>query len=163
MSDEMAESGSDPSGARADAARRISADVRCFRCGYNVRGLAVTGVCPECAYPLIVTLRKRATQLRERWTSTQGASVALWGAGILFLLTLELRAMDLFGGVTSSTRHVFFCVWIALGLVGLIPFLVTGARKPVPGGLTLLVALCAYVCFMIAATHITFVAWWFSS
>ncbi len=40
-----------------DSDRRVAADVDCFQCGYNLRTLPATGVCPECASAVAGSLR----------------------------------------------------------------------------------------------------------
>ncbi len=40
-----------------DAERRVAIDLPCLGCGYNVRTLANDAVCPECARPVIESLR----------------------------------------------------------------------------------------------------------
>ncbi len=41
--------------ATLDADGQIARDLPCANCRYNLRGLAMTGVCPECAYPVAST------------------------------------------------------------------------------------------------------------
>jgi hypothetical protein len=47
-------------------ATRVEGDVPCGRCGYNLRTLAVEGVCPECAALVGESLRlfARAQEVR---------------------------------------------------------------------------------------------------
>ena len=44
--------------ADGDSDRVIEQDTRCRRCGYNLRGLARDGLCPECAAPVSVSVRQ---------------------------------------------------------------------------------------------------------
>ena len=67
----------------------VGQDVPCFRCGYNVRGLARDGQCPECAAPIDESLRRHAARLAgtplplnesdPRWVRTLA-----WACGLLF-------------------------------------------------------------------------------
>ena len=41
--------------ATLDADGQIARDLPCANCRYNLRGLTMTGVCPECAYPVAST------------------------------------------------------------------------------------------------------------
>ena len=41
-----------PEGIRLDAASRIDVDLHCLKCGYNLRGLLPSGLCPECGTPV---------------------------------------------------------------------------------------------------------------
>jgi len=45
-------------GSDSDSASVIERDTRCRRCGYNLRGLAREGLCPECAAPVSVCARQ---------------------------------------------------------------------------------------------------------
>jgi DNA-directed RNA polymerase subunit RPC12/RpoP len=62
----------------------IRADIKCFGCGYNLRGLERTGRCPECGTRIIEALRARRV-IRYKWS----ALLAL----LLYLAALLLYAM----------------------------------------------------------------------
>lgn len=70
---------------------QIDRDVACVQCGYNLRGLPVTGLCPECGHGIAESLAAPdlASQGR-RWLSRVRAG--LWmhiynlGLGVLYVL-----------------------------------------------------------------------------
>src|SRR5262245_45651787 len=41
---------------RLDAQGRLDEDIRCAKCGYNLRAQSPTGKCPECSQPVAHTL-----------------------------------------------------------------------------------------------------------
>lgn len=53
----MTETMQAPAAIKADV---VGDDLPCYRCGYNVRGLASDGRCPECAASVGETLHRRA-------------------------------------------------------------------------------------------------------
>jgi hypothetical protein len=58
MIDETGATGPDggrPLGSAA-AHRLATQDVPCLRCGYNLRGLKIDGLCPECGAPIARSL-----------------------------------------------------------------------------------------------------------
>lgn len=44
----------------------VQYDCSCARCGYNLRGLLLSGVCPECAAPVAVSLEGRVLRFADR-------------------------------------------------------------------------------------------------
>lgn len=46
-----------PPTAALDADGRIAIDAHCINCGYNLRTLGATAVCPECAHPVTLSIR----------------------------------------------------------------------------------------------------------
>lgn len=71
-------------------AGRLSGDLVCMRCGYDLSGLSITGQCPECALPIKATLlavvdpraEVLAPLLRPALTAW---SFVLWAAGAVLL------------------------------------------------------------------------------
>ena len=91
-------------GASGFLAAELRGDLRCARCRYNLRGLSVTGPCPECGTPvrvtLLVTVDPMAAELRPvrvPWLTAHG--LILWsGAAMLAALVLWwMRIIDLLG------------------------------------------------------------------
>lgn len=58
IAEAKAESGK--SSAVLDSAARVATDLHCRRCGYNLRTLSKTAVCPECALPVVASFPPRA-------------------------------------------------------------------------------------------------------
>ncbi len=69
-----------------DAEQRISADLSCTRCGYNLRSLLLTARCPECGQFVQRTLADGKRQSRKLIRELQSAcEVMLIGFGIAAL------------------------------------------------------------------------------
>ncbi|MBI1189851.1 MAG: hypothetical protein GC200_04110 [Tepidisphaera sp.] len=65
-------------------ARELGGDLPCARCKYNLKGLSIRGVCPECALPVRATLLAvvdpRANELRPiRHPRLVAAGLLAWG------------------------------------------------------------------------------------
>ena len=61
--------------------REIVVDLPCFKCGYNLRSLALDATCPECASPIQDTIRFGWLQFADpAWLRRirQGATCTLW-------------------------------------------------------------------------------------
>jgi hypothetical protein len=96
-----------------DANGAIADDLRCARCGYNLRGLRPEGCCPECA--LRIGRSIAAAHRRPIWTKTQVAvSIAASGVSLLLpLVNLTIRPIHL----EQATAFAAFAVlWFFLGL-----------------------------------------------
>lgn len=83
-------------------AARLSGRLRCLRCRYNLAGLSVLGVCPECGIPVRATILAAvdpyASELQPvSWPRPTAAGLVLWAAGALIaaLASWALRALDL--------------------------------------------------------------------
>lgn len=109
-------------GGTIDAAGMVAADVPCRRCGYNVRGLQITGLCPECATPVGLSVQGDLLRFADpAWLDrlARGAGLAFWGAllgvgvailvgAIAFVLgPLIAQLIGLAGGVVY-----LFGVWL---------------------------------------------------
>ncbi len=105
---------------------RVTNDLPCVRCGYNLRTLAIDAVCPECGHSVgrsARTFRKR--RRRRLWLSPWFAVVVagwcavihflLWvvavffgSAGLVYVLVLPvLWLLAVTGGRISDTVLVF--------------------------------------------------------
>lgn len=89
----------------------LGGDLRCVRCGYNLRGLSIMGACPECNTPIRATLLyavdPQADELQPipRPRVLAGA-VVLWSAGAFLaaVCVWGLRIADL-GDATRFASH----------------------------------------------------------
>jgi hypothetical protein len=78
----------------------VAEDLPCFRCGYNVRGLAGDGQCPECAAPVGETLRRHAAEIA-------GGLVPLEASDLRWVGRLALGCtLVLVGGIGVLLAHV---------------------------------------------------------
>lgn len=118
----------------------VELDLPCYRCGYNVRGLAADGRCPECAAGVDETLRRDAAQragrpmpLDEsdpRWVRTlaRGSALMLFGgAGMMAGQTLSAFGPEL---PQAAGIPIFLSPFAALGAGAWM----LGAREPTHAG-----------------------------
>lgn len=103
----------------------VTGNVACRSCGYNLRGVARDGFCPECGTSVEWSLR--GFQLRfadRRWLERLhigstwvylSMGVLFLGGGILFLVGLASR--DLFGGDTPNVLGAIAFLWLLIFLV----------------------------------------------
>lgn len=67
----------------------LNADRSCFRCSYNLRGLPIAGVCPECGTPVQDSLRGILLQFASaKYLSTIHSGLSLILNGILLMVLL---------------------------------------------------------------------------
>ena len=66
-----------------DGEGRISADLPCANCRYNLRGLVMTGVCPECAYPIASTVAGHRVRVDKRGRFRAALACAGCGGALL--------------------------------------------------------------------------------
>jgi hypothetical protein len=85
-------------------AAELRGDLRCARCAYNLRGLSITTVCPECGVPvratLLHTVDPLAAELRPVWMPVLTAhAVIVWTLAALCaaVMVWGLRLVDLLG------------------------------------------------------------------
>jgi hypothetical protein len=85
----------------------VDTPVKCFKCGYALRGLSEGGVCPECGSSIFWTL----TQLRER--SRVQPRYVKWMWLILACAHLILGPADIVGlGVGASDWSLFVALLV---------------------------------------------------
>src|SRR5947199_9472849 len=64
----------------------VSHDLSCRKCAYNLRGLPFSGLCPECATPVVLSAQIDLL----RFSDPQWVSQLAWGVTLLFVATLFL-------------------------------------------------------------------------
>src|SRR5262245_18738214 len=114
----------------------INYDLRCVRCGYNLRTLARDAVCPECALPVRDSVRSTSLQLTLSSIPSLRRALSLWiwfafaQALILvvvplgFLYSLQLDRAG-WGWVFFWTANLWSCgTQLSLVLLGLSGFLI---------------------------------------
>lgn len=72
-------------------ASELGGDLPCVRCRYNLRGLSIRGVCPECATPIKATLLAVVDPLASELRPI--ANPQLVGAGVMVWSTCGLMAV----------------------------------------------------------------------
>jgi hypothetical protein len=123
--------------ADADAAPPVDADVPCFRCGYNVRGLPADGQCPECAAPIDESVRRHRLALANRPLPLEASDPRwvrrlAWAERLVVLGAIGVLAGEVLSQVVPSAPRVLLLV------IFLVPYLafaagawLGAAREPV--------------------------------
>lgn len=110
---------------------------RCLTCGYNLKGLAASGVCPECGEPVQHSSRARlktrtidSSELGQSPLSyllPLGAALFIFGAAGFVLLNVAYAALTLnLGGVMSRVGLVAGILWFFACLIII-------RNRPAPG------------------------------
>lgn len=77
----------------------IDHDIDCIKCGYNLRGLAMSGTCPECGAPVVLSADpNRRAERHLRWLGrVQTGSILLLASeavSLVYSLILVVFAID---------------------------------------------------------------------
>src|SRR5438552_8339179 len=86
---------------------RIGIDVRCFKCGYNLRAQSRDGRCPECGEPVLRTLSGyRLCYGDPHWVArlARGFKRIEVGALMLLLVLMFIGGSPLFPWTRTGTR-----------------------------------------------------------
>lgn len=80
----------------------IDTDLACVKCGYNLRGLAIKGVCPECSRPIVKSMPTGEPLSQPQIIALRRALVVVLtpSTGIL-LLVCGLVSLHLLGGFVA--------------------------------------------------------------
>lgn len=127
--------------------KRVAEDLRCIRCGYNLRTLRLDAVCPECGTPVTATAREQYLRYAPRGLLarlTFGAALLMLAGlilvgGWLLLATVYVVTAKFGAGRVSTTAN--FAGWnvstgyVAIALLFSVPFLggVFDMTAPLPG------------------------------
>jgi hypothetical protein len=107
-----------------DLARELTGDLFCARCGYNLRGLSILGVCGECGLPVKATILAvvdpRADEIRDidRPRLVQ-AGMILW-AGAAFAACIAVAVIRAAEVLERYRLPAYAPRWMPLAAVGLI-------------------------------------------
>ena len=106
-------------------------ELTCHRCGYSLRGLSRTGVCPECGFAIEHSIRRDHVQ---RWTRGRVAFVVVWSSIIALAMVLNVHAFGPWSLVSDPGAAAERCrdVWLVVGMVSLLTMAVLTFFKRVP-------------------------------
>ena len=112
--------------ADADVTSPVDADVPCFRCGYNVRGLPDDGRCPECAAPVDESVRRHRLSLAGRplpleASDARGVRRLAWADRLVVLGAIGVLAGEVLSKIVPSAPRVLLMV------IFLVPYLAFAA------------------------------------
>src|SRR5262245_16191872 len=93
-----------PAPCASGEAALLEEDAACLGCGYNLRGLTIGGVCPECAEPVVRSLALEPSLV----TVISGLNRLAWSAR---LLILALFAFLILGAIALP---VALCAFVPL-------------------------------------------------
>jgi hypothetical protein len=81
---------------RLDADGRISIDLPCRKCGYNLRAMARLSNCPECNLAIDFSLRSNYLRFADPAWVNHIATGTRWLTGGLFLWIAQFLPVELF-------------------------------------------------------------------
>lgn len=114
------------SGSEIDGiARQLIGELRCIECGYDLRGLSIRSLCPECRLPVRATILSivdpKAEQLAPLsfpWFTATG--LVMWSSGglLAILMVWVLRLSELGRDILDLQWKPWWIPW--LGLLGIV-------------------------------------------
>jgi hypothetical protein len=141
----------------------LGGDLPCVRCRYNLRGLSIRSVCPECGVPVRATLLAvvdpHASELRPLFAPRlTGMALLVWSVSAMLaaVCTWSMRlAGPSWGGVGGALPAIAVVVLVALSGVGMLGF-VRPHAGPVAarGAWFAAIALAAYAVLVWALWHL---------
>jgi hypothetical protein len=108
----------------------VTEDRACIQCGYSLRGLAVSGVCPECATPAARSLLGDLLMHSSRQFVARlalGARLVWWSLALTLIIPLAMMVvLVLLSGLGMASFLAWFWLVLLLALVLVACAAVTG-------------------------------------
>ncbi len=106
----------------AAIARRLTGELFCIGCNYNLHGLSIRSKCPECGIPVRATIlgivdpqADELVPLSAPKLTAIGVNVWSMGATVAVLAIWVLRSAEMLRDVTGSSWTPRFVSWIGVG------------------------------------------------
>jgi len=107
-----------------DRAGQVEIGITCCKCSYDLRGLAVLGMCPECGVKIAISIERAGYDIEEKCSPAERrramALMAATGAAYV-LITLIISSLRAFTGARFDTSQVA----TALFMAGLLAFFIS--------------------------------------
>lgn len=166
-----------PKGASTILARELGGDLPCARCKYNLRGLSIRAVCPECGTPVGATLLamvdpKAAELQRLHAPRLTGYGLIVWSVaallaavlvwGVRVLGPLVSAAPRLAGELPPFSPGIAVVVLAGLSGLGAVAFIYPHAMRSASGAVLAALGVLAYVplLWMLWLVHVDYDAAW---
>jgi hypothetical protein len=140
-----------------ETVQQTDGDVACVRCGYNLRGLAADGACPECSAPIAGSLvENRLLGADQRWLRTvhHGLSLLL----MRYIVSLIPTLAFVLGWMAEWSRFATVAVYIAVLGLALLGLVLVSAPNPAVPRRSGSIAGRSLVCLAAVIQLLTFVA-----
>ncbi len=125
-----------PAGA-VDAAGRLTGNLACRRCGYNLRGLDASASCPECAAPVERSLPGEPLEFSDpAWLARVARGITWLAVGVAASLTWRIMLWSIMWIDAGLVRPgLWMAVWVPVSLIELAGAWMLTAPEPTrPGG-----------------------------
>lgn len=105
-----------------DGAGRLNQDLACRQCGYNLRGLAIAGTCPECQTPIGKSVRPDLLRFAEpRWVERLALGMTLilvaMGIGVVLSVATALSGVVLTAAGIPGIQQIWGVVLMVAGVL----------------------------------------------
>ncbi len=111
-----------PLAARVGLATELAGELRCARCSYDLRGLSIRSVCPECATPVRATLLLVVDPLADELRPIRVPWLAAWG-----LMAWSAGALAGVLGASAMRSEVLLGAWMPREVLAGLGWFVVGS------------------------------------
>jgi hypothetical protein len=118
----------------------LTGSLPCLTCGYELKGLSIRGLCPECGTAVRATILYKVDPQAEEFRPIPrprvlAAGLVLWSGGALAAAAAcwLLRALDMLGSLAGAPRLAMLASWGALAAVVASGIGAIALVRPMPG------------------------------